>query len=126
VATEVAGRGIAWRAEQAVLWGSFPVAVVCLMWMVSGSPVAAATFVVVFGLSMTVQVRRAMRREGVEREIMLRAAAISSPILTTVLVATLAAVTLGVIDASAALPIPLIAAVTVHIAVENVLTWRLG
>jgi hypothetical protein len=121
-------RGALWWGEQAVLWGSPPAAAVCFIWLFTGSrPLVPATaFVVLFGLSMGVQFRRAVRREGVEREIMLRSAAISYPVLSTVLVATLIAVVLEVIDASTALVVALVVALFVQSTIEGFLTWRLG
>ena len=133
MASETDGRGSLERVEKVVLWGSFPVMLVCFIWLFGGvifagsRPFVPATiFVLVFGLSAGVQFRRAVRREGVEREIMLRSAAISYPILTTVLVASLMAAWLGLVAPDAALAIPMMVAVFVQAAVEGFLTWRLG
>jgi hypothetical protein len=116
------------RVELAVLWGAFPILVVCFFWLLSGARplIAATTFVLVFGLSAGVQVRRALRREGVEREIMLRSAAISYPIVTTSLVLALVVVLVDVVDATTAMVFPLVVALVAQTAVEGILTRRLG
>jgi hypothetical protein len=128
MASEAASQAIVRRGEQLVLWGAFPVLVVCFAWLLGTSRplVPAVTMLLVFGLSMGVQVRRALRREGVEREIMLRAAAISYPIVTTVLFAALIADLSGAVEASTSLAIAMVVAVVVQTAVEGLLTWRLG
>jgi hypothetical protein len=116
------------NVERAVLWGAFPVGVGCLLWLIGSSrPFAPATvFVLLFGLSAGVQIRRAVRREGVEREIMLRSAAISYPIVTTTLVLALVTDLAGVVDASTALVVTLVVALLVQSVVEGVLERRLG
>jgi hypothetical protein len=116
------------HVERAVLWGAFPVGVGCLFWLVGSSrPLVPATaFVLLFGLSTVVQVRRAVRCEGVEREIMLRSAAISYPIVTTSLVLALMADLVGLLDASTAVAVALVVALLVQSVVEGVLEWRLG
>jgi hypothetical protein len=116
------------RVELAVVWGGVPILIVCFFWLLTGTRplIAATTFVLVFGLSAGVQVRRALRREGVEREIMLRSAAISYPIVTTSLVLALVAVLVDVLDATTALLFPLVVALVVQGAVEGILTRRLG
>jgi hypothetical protein len=81
---------------------------------------------VVFGLSAGVQFRRAVRREGVEREIMLRSTAISYPIITTVMIASIMAALLDLVEPDAALFIPMAAAIFVQAAVEGFLTWHMG
>jgi hypothetical protein len=126
--TTATDQSILQRVELAVLWGALPIGVACFFWLLSGSrPLAAATtFVLVFGLSAGMQVRRALRREGVEREIMLRSTAISYPIITTTLVLALTAVTVDVVDATTALAVPLAVAVLAQSVIESFLTWRLG
>jgi hypothetical protein len=116
------------HVERAVLWGAFPVGVGCLFWLVGSSrPLVPATaFVLLFGLSTVVQVRRAVRCEGVEREIVLRSAAISYPIVTTSLVLALMADLVGLVDASTAVAVALVVALLVQSVVEGVLEWRLG
>lgn len=116
------------QVERAVLWGAFPVGVGCLFWLVGSSrPFLPATaFVLLFGLSTGVQVRRAVRCEGVEREIMLRSAAISYPIVTTSLVLALMADVVGLVDPSAAVAVALVIALFVQSVVEGILEWRLG
>jgi hypothetical protein len=133
VASDTDSRGILERAENVVLWGSFPILLVCFLWIFGGAIsagsrpfVPAAIFVLVFGLSAGVQFRRAVRREGVEREIMLRSTAISYPILTTVMIASIMAALLDLVEPDAALVIPMAAAIFVQAAVEGFLTWHMG
>jgi hypothetical protein len=121
-------RGTFRHVERAVSWGAFPVGVGCLFWLIGSSRpfVPAAVFVLLFGSSAGVQVRRAVRLEGVEREIMLRSAAISYPIVTTTLVLALVTDLAGLVDATTALAAALVVAILVQSVVEGVLERRLG